>query len=219
MILSSLLALATLLDVLLGTQVGRLNFEDTSEPKHASKVRDAAMASAEKMFLTHRNFIDFLKCKNPWVRSAVYSVLGSFIKHVPEVISETNIKSIAASVLGAFQEKDPVCHSAIWDTVILFMKKFPDSWSLVNPQKMVFARLWHFLRSGCWGSQQVSYPALILFLDSLPSKVVSGEKFFLCFFQSTWEGRDPLHSSLTHQLTFFKAFTECFLWVINNAHR
>jgi len=217
---SSLLALATLLDVLVCMQSERPGFENiTSEPKHASKARETAISFGEKLFSTQNYFLDFLKSKTPAIRSATYSALKSFIKNIPDAFNEGNMKTLAAAILGAFQEKDPTCHSSMWDAILLFSKRFPDSWTSFNVQKTAINRLWHFLRNGCFGSQQVSYPALVILLDILPPKAISGEKFFIDFFQNLWDGRNPSNATNPDRLAFFRALKECFLWGLCNASR
>ncbi|PIA58085.1 hypothetical protein AQUCO_00500192v1 [Aquilegia coerulea] len=217
---TSLLALATLVDILFGRQLQRLGFDKvTYEPKNASKAREIVSSSAEKIFSTHKYLLDFLKSKSPAVRSATYSALGSLIKYIPHLFNEENMKTLSASILGAFQEKDPSCHPSMWDTILLFCKRFPDSWGLNNIQKTVMNRFWHFLRNGCYGSQPVSYPILIVFLDNIPPKAIEGEQFFLTFFKNLWQGRNPSYSSAVDRLAFFKALKECLLWAIHNASR
>ncbi|CDP04076.1 unnamed protein product [Coffea canephora] len=217
---SSLLALSALLDVLVCLQSERPGFENIkAEPKNASKARATAIAYAEKLFSANKYFIDFLKSKNPGVRSATYSAMRSFIKNIPHAINEENVKTLAVAILGAFQEKDPTCHSPMWETVLLFSKKFPESWTLLNVQNVILNCFWHFLKNGCFGSQQVSYPALILFLDAVPPKAIVGEKFFFDFFKNLWEGRSLSHSLTADQQAFFLALKECFLWALRNASR
>nr|POE66372.1 e3 ubiquitin-protein ligase listerin [Quercus suber] len=217
---SSLLALATLLDVLVSMQLERPDFDSLpAESKHASKARATAISFAEKLFTAHKYFVDLLKSQSPAIRSATFSVLRSFIKNVPQVINEGNLKTLASTILGAFQEKDPSCHSSMWDAVLLFSKRFPNSWASLNVQKNILNRFWHFLRNGCFGSQQISYPALVLFLDTLPPKAIAGENFFLDFFQNLWAGRNPSHSSNADRLAFFQAFKECLIWGLCNASR
>lgn len=217
---ASLLAVATLLDVLVSVELEKPGFENLSaEPKHASKARANAISFAEKLFTAHKYFVDFLKSQSPAIRSAAFSVLRSFIKNIPQAFNEGNVKILAAMILGAFQDKDPACHSSMWDTVLLFSKRFPDSWTSMNVQKIVFNRFFHFLKNGCFGSHQVSYPALVLFLDTIPPKAIEGEKFFLEFLQNLWAGRNPFHSSNANKLAFFQAFKECFLWGLRNASR
>ncbi|XP_050216478.1 E3 ubiquitin-protein ligase listerin [Mercurialis annua] len=214
---SSLLALATLLDVLVSGKSEQPGFENV--PKHASKARITAMSFAEKIFSAHKYFADFMKSRSPVVRSATYSALKSFIKNIPHAFNEGNMKILAAAVLGAFQEINPTCHSAMWDAFLLFSKRFPESWTMVNVQKTVLNRFWNFLRNGCFGSQQVSYPALVLFLGTVPPKQIVGEKFLIDFFHSLWEGRISSHSTVADSLDFFRAFKDCFLWGLHNASR
>ncbi|KAF7816195.1 E3 ubiquitin-protein ligase listerin [Senna tora] len=215
---SSLLALAALLDVLICLQQERPGFESIiTEPKHASKARVAAVSFAEKLFTDHKYFLDFLKSRSPAIRSATYSVLKSVIKNIPQAFNEGNMKTLAGTILGAFNEKEPTCHPSMWDVILLFSKRFPDSWTCLNVPKTILSPFWHFLRNGCFGSQQVSYPALVLFLDIVPPKAIGGDKFFLDFFKNLWAGRKIMQS--VDRLAFFQAFTECFIWSLKNASR
>lgn len=215
-----MLALATIIDVLVSVGSERSGTgKGSGETKHASKSRETAISFAEKLFTEHKYFIDLLKSKSTIVRSATYSVLRSLVKNIPRAFKEENMKTIAGSILGAFQEKDPSCHSSMWDTVLLFSKRLPTCWTHVNVQKTVLNRLWNFLRNGCFGSQQISYPALILFLDTVPPSAVGGQKFLLDLFENLWVGRNPFHSSSAERLAFFQAFKECFLWGLRNASR
>ncbi|XP_068634592.1 E3 ubiquitin-protein ligase listerin [Aristolochia californica] len=216
---SSLLALATIVDILLGIESTTDSDNVTAESsKHASKARFAAISSAEKIFLSHKYFLQMFKSQIPGIRSSTYSVLACFIKHMPHLFNEGNLKTLSASILGAFQEKSPTCHSSMWHMILLFSKRFPESWSLTNVQKNVLSRLWHFLRNGCYGSQQISYQNLVPFLETVPPQAVAGEQFLLNFFQNFWTGRKPLYSS-DDLPVFFKALKECFLWAVCNASR
>ncbi|KAK7321403.1 hypothetical protein VNO77_32021 [Canavalia gladiata] len=215
---STLLALATLLDVLICLQQERPGFENiTTEPKHASKARVAAISFAEKLFKDHKYFLNFLKSQRPTIRSATYSVLKSIIKNMPQAITDANIKTLAGAILGAFNEKDPTCHPSMWDEILLFSRRFPDGWSSLNVQKSILNPFWNFLRNGCFGSHQISYPALVLFLDSVPPKGIQGNKFFLEFFKNLWMGKRISLSA--DRLAFFQALKECFLWSLKNASR
>lgn len=144
-------------------------------------------------------------------------MLSSYIKNIPQVFDEENINNISGSIFGAFQEKNPACHSAMWDAVLQYLQKFPDSWTPIN-QKNVLNQLSNFLKNGCFGSQQVSYPVLVLLLDFLPPKAIQGEKFFLNFFQNLWAGNSLSHS-LNAWVALLSAIRECCLWLIKNASR
>ncbi|KAM7257486.1 hypothetical protein ACFE04_013227 [Oxalis oulophora] len=217
---SSLLALTTLIDVLVGIQSERPGFENIkAEPKHASKARNSAISFAEKLFSDNKYFLVFLKSQSPVIRSAAYSVLRSYIRNIPQAFNDKNIKTIGNEILGFFQEKDPSCHSSMWEVILLFSRRFPESYSSVNVQKIVLNRFWQFLRNGCFGSQQVSYPALILFLEVLPPKAIQGDKLFLDFFINLWAGRNLSQMSSADKFVLLRAFKECSLWGLHNASR
>lgn len=219
MISSSLVALATLLDILLHEPDKAGSANVNAESKLASKARRVATSSAEKLFSFHKCFLNFLKSESPSIRSATYSLMSSFIKNVPEVFGEGDIRCLAPALLGVFRENNPTCHSSMWEAVLLFSRKFPQSWAHLNVHKSVLNHLWQFLRSGCFGSQRVSYPALILFLEVMPKQSVEADKFFVNFFKNLLAGRSMCDSSSTDQLSLLRATTECFLWGLHNASR
>ncbi|XP_078436536.1 HEAT/U-box domain-containing protein isoform X2 [Wolffia australiana] len=216
---SSLLAIATLLDVLIGTKLQTDASDKAKETQKAPlKATENIKSSAERIFSAHHCFLDFFKSKSPRVRSATYSALGSYVKHMPQAFSEENMKTLSVAMLSVFSEKDPLCHSSMWDMLLLFSKKFPDHFYHANFHKTFLPRFWNFLQNGCYGSQGVSYPLLILLLDSMPHNVVEGESFLLKFLQNLWTGRNPYSSSL-ELAVFFKTFSECFLWGLWNSSR
>ncbi|CAH8358759.1 unnamed protein product [Eruca vesicaria subsp. sativa] len=218
MISSSLVSLATLLDILLHEPDKAGSASINTESKLASKARRVATSSAEKLFSSHKCFLNFLKSESPSVRSATYSLLSSFIKNVPEVFSEGDVRCLAPALLGVFRENNPICHSSMWEALLLFSRKFPKSWGYLNVHKSVLNHLWQFLRNGCFGSQVVSYPALILFLEVMPTQSVEADKFFVNFFNNLLAGRSMCDSS-ADQLSLLRATTECFLWGLRNASR
>ncbi|KFK27369.1 hypothetical protein AALP_AA8G374000 [Arabis alpina] len=219
MISSSLVALATLLDILLREpdKTGSANIN--AESKLASKARSVATSSAEKLFSFHKCFLNFLKSESPSIRSATYTLLSSFIKNVPQVFGEGDVRCLAPALLGVFRENNPACHSSMWEAVLLFSRKFPQSWAHLNIHKSVLNHLWQFLKNGCFGSPRVSYPALILFLEVMPIRSVEADKFFVNFFKNLLAGRSMCESSRSDQLSLLRAATECFLWGLRNASR
>ncbi|XP_018456688.1 E3 ubiquitin-protein ligase listerin [Raphanus sativus] len=218
MMSSSLVALATLLDILLHEpdKAGSASFN--AESKLSTKARRVATSSAEKLFSFHKCFLNFLKSESASIRSATYSLLSSFTKNVPEVFSESDIKCLAPALLGVFREKNPICHSSMWEAVLLFSRKFPQSWVYLNVHKSVLNHFWQFLRNGCFGSPLVSYPALILFLEVIPTQSVEADTFFVNFFNNLLAGRS-MCDSRADQLSLLRAATECFLWGLRNASR
>ncbi|KAL3632408.1 hypothetical protein CASFOL_025392 [Castilleja foliolosa] len=66
-------------------------------------------------------------------------------------------------------------------------------------------------------SQQKSYPVLVQFLEAVPSEAITGNAFFLDFFQNFWKGRYLLSNA--DLLPFFLALEECFIWAMGNASR
>lgn len=194
-------------------------FEDVAhEPKHSAKARITAITYAEKLFNNHQYFLSFLKSNSSAVRSATYEALRSFIKNVPHLFTEKNMRALSVAIFGSFQEKDSSCHPSMWDAVLLFCKTFPSCWTSLNLKNDMQKHLWRFLSSGCFGSQQASYPALVVFVGFIPLELIN-EQFLLDLLQKLWEGRSYAAASVKDQRAFFGAFEECFLWAFQNASR
>ncbi|TVU50797.1 hypothetical protein EJB05_02187 [Eragrostis curvula] len=217
---SSLLAMATLIDILLGVKLQNCDVDSiNSENRNLSKVRSTTLSSVETSFCMHKYFLDFLKSESASVRSATYALLSSYIKHVPHVFDEETLKILSPTILGAFHEKDVSCHSSMWDTILVFSTRFPEAWSYCNIHKVVLSRFWHFLRNGCYGSKQVSYPLLVQFLDSIPQKAGMGQQFVFDFLNNLWAGRNQRQLSAADSLVFCIAFKQSFLWLLKNVSR
>uniref|UniRef100_A0ACD5XVI5 Uncharacterized protein n=1 Tax=Avena sativa TaxID=4498 RepID=A0ACD5XVI5_AVESA len=217
---SSLLAMATLIDIVLGVKLQSDGGDSANtERKSHSKVRSATLSSAEAALSMHKYFIDFLKSKGAVIRSAAYTLLTSYIKYVPHVFNEEAMKILSPTLLGAFNEKDPLCHSSMWDTVLVFSRRFPEAWSYCNVRKVVLNRFWNFLQNGCYGSKQASYPLIVQFLECIPPKEVAAEQFAFEFLQNLWAGRNQRQLSAADSLAFFIAFKQSFLWLLKNVPR
>ena len=50
-------------------------------------------------------------------------------------------------------------------------KAFPQSWMIASKKKPMLPKLYAFLRAGGYGSVNVTYPSLLVLVDSLPSQV------------------------------------------------
>jgi len=117
--------MATLIDILLGVKLQNCDGDSTSTGKRSlSKVRSTTLSSAEAAFCMHKCFLDVLKSKSAVIRSATYSLLTSYIKHVPHVFDEETMKKLSPTILGAFHEKDASCHSSMWDTILVSLESF-----------------------------------------------------------------------------------------------
>ncbi|KAG0481136.1 hypothetical protein HPP92_011994 [Vanilla planifolia] len=121
---SSLLAISTLIDILLGKKLETTSEDMNHEQKLAAKALITVAASAENLFSVNNCVLEFFKHKNPSVRSATYSTLSAYMKCIPHAYNEGNKASLSAFILGSLQEKDMSCHSSMWDMILLFCRTF-----------------------------------------------------------------------------------------------
>lgn len=133
---------------------------------------------------------------------------------------EENLDNFVKLVLGALGEKVTSCHQSMWDMILLFSKNIPQAWGCSSIRKAVLPKFWEFLRHGCFGSQQISYPYILPFLALLsPQFLAPPQDFFLEFFGSLWQGVYVPALSIADRLSLFKTFQECFVWVVKNSKR
>uniref|UniRef100_A0A0D9YKV3 E3 ubiquitin-protein ligase listerin n=1 Tax=Oryza glumipatula TaxID=40148 RepID=A0A0D9YKV3_9ORYZ len=84
----------------------------------------------------------------------------------------------------------------------------------LKSKSAIIRRFWHFLQNGCYGSKQASYPLLVQFLESIPSKAVTTEQFVFDFLHNLWAGRNQRQLSAADSLAFFTTFKQSFLWLL-----
>lgn len=219
----SLLASAALIDVLLGSVSSKSDQGHTANSVDGEAMSNTKARISEdvgKLFRNHKFLQQFVKSKASRIRSATYQAVRSFIQHLPEVFREEDMDVVVLSILGTFADRDPACHQHMWDMVLLFTKAFPQSWGTAAVKKTVFPLLWSFLRHGCYGSQQISYPNLVLLISLIPPKaIIPSQNFLLNFFSNLWQGQTAPQSGVADCSALLKAAQECLIWSVLNAKR
>ena len=54
--------------------------------------------------------------------------------------------TVTPLVLGAFGDKEPSNHPALWEMMLTFVKTFPGCWPHADMRKAVLPKLYAFLR-------------------------------------------------------------------------
>ncbi|BBN16555.1 E3 ubiquitin-protein ligase listerin [Marchantia polymorpha subsp. ruderalis] len=217
----SLLAMAAIIDVLVGSlKTGPGRLDSPVDVDVAAKTRVLVTEAATKLCWNHKYIRDYLKSKSSRIRSAAYQALRAYIQHIPEVFKDSDMESVVPSILGTFSEKDTGCHQPMWDMILLFARNFPQAWGVSSVKKVVFPRLFGYLRHSCYGSELLSYPSLLPFLSLIPPEhVIPSQAFILEFLSSFWRGRPGPQLGSTYWSAHLKALQECLIWAVKNAKR
>lgn len=132
---------------------------------------------------------------------------------------QENLEDSVKLVFGSLGDKATSCHQPMWEMILLFAKRFPQAWGCTCIRKAVLPKLWDFLRHGCFGSQEFSYPCIFPLIALIPPEFVAPpEGFFLEFFSNLWRGMNS-SASVKDRLALLTTFRECFVWVVKNAKR
>eukprot|EP00940_MAST-03C_sp_MAST-3C-sp2_P001215 g1215.t1 len=124
---------------------------------------------------------------------------------------DADVKLLGDLVVGGFlAEKRRENHRPMRDSTLLFLQKFPKCWSLMNPERAIFPRLWAFLRNACYGS--ASYDAMIVLLANIPEKYVNDPGFVSQWFDS-FDSALSAHTQFSRRSLSFinmvSAYAEC----------
>lgn len=102
---SSLLALAALLDVLVGSSSSLWKegpAESTSAASAAVGAGEAIKEAATSLFHNHKSFQSSVKSKSSQVRSAAYQTLRTYVQHIPQVHPSVHYTCTILSVAHKF---------------------------------------------------------------------------------------------------------------------
>lgn len=213
---SSLLALAALLDLLTSAQ-------SSPDFKSSLPAIDATLIEMERFVMDHalgHILKTLIKSKSRLIRSSAYSFLGALAAKRPSVF-DLSLDDASLSILGSFQESDPLNHGAMWNMILSFANTFPDCWTRCNFKKAVLPRLKALIRHNFHGSSSTSFPALLP-LFSLMSKCSGlmgpSIELSLALLDSSWEGAMLESTQVAHPPAAL-AYQECLSWLLIHSHQ
>jgi len=157
--------------------------------------------------------------KHAKIRSACYALIKTLSTKFKQSL-ESDLKTWATFVLGLFHEKEPSTHPYMWNAMLEFMKAFPQSWQLVEYEKVTFPRLWSFLNNACYGSAEQSFLYFLPFLSFIPDDFLFSwneekrSEFFDNFFVNMWKGLQQRIDSIRDQTILVDSYFECLCLVI-----
>ncbi|KAG0035740.1 hypothetical protein BGZ81_000033 [Podila clonocystis] len=163
----------------------------------------------------------FMSHVNPGVRRAGYSMLRTVTSKAPGLIKD-RLAIISKQFLPAvFNDKDITTHGDLWDSLLVFTKAFPESWTIPADKKPTMTMFFSFLKHAGYGSTNVTYRSILPLISTWADESVLGKNgtgfpFVKDFFESFWRGiessnmdRDPGSTGL-----FLEAYIECLVYFI-----
>ncbi|CAM8955449.1 unnamed protein product [Rhodiola kirilowii] len=164
-----------------------------------SEVSQAAKRSLQVAFPSPEKRLDAIKL----CATEIFMYLEENLKFTPQSMSD---KELALDELQEMHQKvissSLLALATLLDVLMDVQSENPDSGKLASePKHASKARV-----------TAMSY-------DTVPPKAISGEQFFLDFFQNLWAGKNSSISVNRDRHLFFQSFKECFLWALNNGLR
>ncbi|CAI5530699.1 unnamed protein product [Closterium sp. Naga37s-1] len=129
-----------------------------------------------------------------------------------EVMGEAEVvEKVGPVVAAAMGEKVSACHGAMWELVLVASRTCPSLWANPSFLKSALPKLWGFLRAGCLGSAEQSYPCLLLLLSVFfRARLHQSQGVLVPFFSSLWQGR-LVHMARPDWLALLTCVRECLV--------
>lgn len=144
----------------------------------------------------------------------VTSKAPSLIKDRLPIISKQFLPAV-------FNDKDITTHGDLWDSLLVFTRAFPESWTIPADKKPTMTLFFSFLKHAGFGSITVTYRSILPLISTWADESVLGKNgtgfpFVKDFFENFWRGiessnmdRDPGATGL-----FLEAYIECLVYFI-----
>jgi hypothetical protein len=110
------------------------------------------------------------------IRRSVYRFIKSLSSLTTTSPLTTRLEFVNKQFLSkCLTDKDSSAHADLWDALLLFTKRFPETWTQSqmseSKKNSPVKGLLSFLKAGCYGSGSKSYPAVLVLLAGLPDEV------------------------------------------------
>ena len=191
--------------------------DTTSSNDKAIDARKALLTGAQSLLENSTFLRSTLQSKEASVRRSAYGLISSVCSTAPDLVSSADILShVSPIVFGAIGDKESGNHPSMWGMVLSLASTHPKSWNNINLNKAVLPKLWSFLRHGCYGSAEGSYPAVLPFIALLPQGAL-GIDGYQSVLNAVWDGMYTLSTQGQAQQAAAGCFRECYVYAMIKA--
>ncbi|RGB43798.1 hypothetical protein C1646_749399 [Rhizophagus diaphanus] len=163
----------------------------------------------------HSKFWANLSNDNSVVRKSCYSLIKVLVNRRPSEIEKRLDMFSNTYLMKVFNDKDTSVHGDLWDSLLVFTKQFPESWLIASKKKPMLPKLYNFLRSGAYGSVNISYPSILALISHFPKELIDSDtQFYEEFFSNFWKGLLSPTIDRFNSNVFLKAYCECLIYYI-----
>mmetsp|Transcript_9699 Transcript_9699/g.36018 ORF Transcript_9699/g.36018 Transcript_9699/m.36018 type:complete len:1784 (-) Transcript_9699:146-5497(-) len=174
--------------------------------------------------LSNKHFWKYLIIEQfPTIRVAAFQLVGAVCETCPKIL-EPHLKIMAPLVLSCFQERDPMVQQYTMEALIIFLQKFPVAWQYVHVWKVVFPKLFGFLRNASTSFPSKTFSILLPFLSMLNFEILGSsneksEAFFNEYFESMWMGFMQEETQDFDRNFIINAYVESIMFAVMRSER
>ncbi|CAI2178767.1 13194_t:CDS:10 [Funneliformis geosporum] len=180
-----------------------------------NQLEESALAKNYDNLFDNSKFWGNLSNDNSLVRKSCYNLIKVLVNKWPSKVEERLEMFSATYLMRVFNDKDTSVHQDLWDSLLIFTRRFPQSWLIASKKKPMLPKLYNFLRSGAFGSINVSYPSILPLIVHLPQELINfDKKFYEVFFSNFWKGLSSPVIDRFNSSVFLESYSECLVYYI-----
>ncbi|KAF8965509.1 hypothetical protein BGZ46_000588 [Entomortierella lignicola] len=158
---------------------------------------------------------------NPLARRASFNLLRTITLKSPDLVKQRLDIVSKHFYPSAFSDKDTTTHGDLWDTLLIFTKAFPESWTIVSGKKPTMSLFFGFLKAAGYGSVITTYRSILPLIASWSDESVLGKNgtgfpFVKDFFEYFWKGLESsnIEKETGSTALFIESYVECIVYFI-----
>ncbi|CAG8595842.1 16141_t:CDS:10 [Funneliformis mosseae] len=169
-----------------------------------NQLEESALAKNYDNLFDNSKFWGNLSNDNSLVRKSCYNLIKVLVNKWPSEVEERLDMFSNTYLMRVFNDKDTSVHQDLWDSLLIFTR--------TSKKKPMLPKLYNFLRSGAYGSINVSYPSILPLIVHLPQELInSDQKFYEVFFSNFWKGLSSPVIDRFNSGVFLEAYSECLI--------
>ncbi|KAJ3176421.1 listerin E3 ubiquitin protein ligase 1 [Geranomyces variabilis] len=146
------------------------------------------------------------------IRKAFYVFLKAAALGQPVILS-CRLESVSAVFPGrSFSEKETANHGAMWESLLIFTKAFPESWLLAAKRKPVLPKFYSFLQNGGNGSAAITFPSLLPLIAHFPGEILLSSQFHQDFLANLWAAVES--GAGDSSVIMVESYLECIFFLL-----
>ncbi|KAI3632309.1 hypothetical protein MIR68_009415 [Amoeboaphelidium protococcarum] len=149
---------------------------------------------------------------DPYIRSAAYQLLCTMATVKADLVLQQSEYVQKYFIKNLFADKDVLTHKEMWDAVLMVNKHCASLYGDGKMDKQIAKQFLTFVRQCCYGSVQLSFPCLVVYIATVPltslKRLISAD-----FANQIWASLSSEHLNLRNFKYFVDAYADYIVFM------